>query len=472
MSFSRWALASCLTLAACASDMAGSGTGGATGAGAGGDGAGRGGATAGTGGATGSGGITGSGGTTGATGSGGGDSAGSGGATATGTGGTTGGGGSGGAAGASGSGTGGSGGGTGGMAGTGTGGTGGRAGGTGGSAGAGSGGAGSGGATGSGGAGGAGGGPSAPLDPSLLSYCKGSNPIVCAIPVPANGNYNVTVELGSASAASTSRVLAELYRIVVPPVSLPSGSFMQQTFSVNVRTEKHDDYSAPGMLLDVIVDGSAPALHGVGFAAASMPTLYVVGDSTVCDWDPVVAATKAGPLERGWAQELSQYLWPGLAVANYADSGDTAGSLYSKFADGDKAMKAGDYLFIQFGHNDQKGDLSLYKPALMKYIDDARAKGATPILFTPVGRKTATTADAGFAGLDEQARQLAADAGVDLVDLTKLSIAYYGTVPDKSALFATSSEGTHFSESGATAISGLVANALKGGTVSIRTYLK
>jgi lysophospholipase L1-like esterase len=312
-----------------------------------------------------------------------------------------------------------------------------------------------------------------PLDASLLSRCSGSNPIKCTIPVPANGDYNVTVELGSAGAASTSRVLAELFRIVVPPVTLAAGTFSQQTFSVNVRTEVHDDYSAPGMVLDLLIDGSAPALHGLGFAAAAMPTIYVVGDSTVCDWDPVVAAAKgAGPLERGWAQEFSQYLKPGLAVANYADSGDTAGSLYGKFAVGRAATKAGDYVFIQFGHNDQKIDLTLYKPALMRYITDARAKNATPVLFTPVGRKTASIASPGFNGLDQQARDLAAAANVALVDLTTLSINYYRTLPDKSVVFATPTEGTHFSESGATSIAGLVAGALKASTLPLRDFLK
>jgi lysophospholipase L1-like esterase len=311
-----------------------------------------------------------------------------------------------------------------------------------------------------------------PLDAALLSRCTGSSPITCTIPVPANGNYNVTVELGSASAASTSRVQSELYRIVVPPVTLAAGTFSKQTFSVNVRTEVHDDYRAPGMVLDILVDGSAPALHGLGFAAANMPTLYVVGDSTLCDWDPVVAALVAGPLERGWAQEFSQYLKPGLAVANYADSGDTAGSLYSKFAVGRAAMKAGDYLFIQFGHNDQKGDLTVYQPNLMRYITDARQKNATPILFSPVGRKSASLANPGFNGLDQQARDLAASANVAFVDLTTLSINYYGTLPDKSVAFAMPTESTHFSETGATAIAGVVARALKLGTTSIRDFLK
>jgi hypothetical protein len=138
------------------------------------------------------------------------------------------------------------------------------------------------------------------LDPALLSKCTGANPILCSLPVASDGNYTITVELGSSNAASASRVQAETYRIVIPPTSLAAGSYVQQTFSVNVRAEKHDGYSAPGKTLDLRIDGSAPALHGLGvMATPKIPTIFVAGDSTVCDWDPVYTAANsntAGPL--------------------------------------------------------------------------------------------------------------------------------------------------------------------------------
>jgi lysophospholipase L1-like esterase len=335
-----------------------------------------------------------------------------------------------------------------------------------------------GGVTGSGG--GAGGSPNGmvaavPLDPSLMSRCTGSNPIKCTIPVAANGNYNLTVELGSAQAASTSQVEAELYRIVLPATKLAAGAFSQQTFSVNVRAEDHDDYDAPGKELNILIDGAAPALHGLGYVAANLPTLFVVGDSTVCD---------APSDQRGWAQEFSQFLRPGLAVANYADAGDTAGTLYGKFASRGAVLKEGDYLFIQFGHNDQKTQAGVdsYKANLMKFITDARSAKATPILFSPVARraylddhnKPTTLADPGFAGLDGQARDLAAAEHVAFVDLTKLALNYYATV-NASTLFAGTTEIAHFNVTGATAISKLVADALKAGTTpvtSIADFLK
>ncbi len=328
------------------------------------------------------------------------------------------------------------------------------------------------------GAGGAGGGVA--LDPKLLSSCTGTNPIKCTIPVPTNtADYVVTVELGDPAAASVARVQAELYRVVVPQMSIPAGQLVQQTFAANVRAEQHDGYSAPGSQLNLLIDapsgGPPPRLHGLGVALnQTLPTIFMAGDSTVCDWDPNLASI-LDPSERGWGQELSQYLTAGIAVADYADSGETASSFYSKFFPPARtAMRTGDYLFIQFGHNDQKNssDVTNYKANLTKYITDAHAKGATPVLFTPVARKSASTGSPGFAGLDQQARDLAASQNVALVDLTNLAIAYYKTVPNLSALFATPSEGTHFSETGATQIAGLVAGALKGGTLPLRTFVK
>lgn len=336
------------------------------------------------------------------------------------------------------------------------------------------------GASGGGSAGSGGGGglvPPVPLDPALMSRCTGSKPIKCTFSVPADGNYNVTVELGSAQAASTSEIEAELGRIVVPTVKLAAGAYSQHTFSVNVHNETHDDYTAPDKQLDVLISGDAPALHGLGYAAANIPTLFVVGDSTVCDTPP-------DRPQRGWAQEFSIYLQPGLAVANYADSGDTASSLYPKFSSRGGVLKKGDYLFIQFGHNDMKStaDVASYKANLLKYITDARNAMATPILFSPVARraylddhnKATTVADPGFNGLDQQARDLAAAEKVAFVDLTTLALKYYATV-DAPALFSSRSEIAHFGVAGATAISKLVADALKAGTTpatSIGDFLK
>jgi lysophospholipase L1-like esterase len=288
----------------------------------------------------------------------------------------------------------------------------------------------------------------------------------------------VTVELGNANAAATSWVEAETRRIAVPVTATAPGVFSQQTFSVNVRQEVHDGgQAAAGNILNLLIGGAAPQLHGLGVAPApNAVTIFIASDSTAADWEPTNASA-LGNDERGWAQELTQYLKPGVAVANYADSGETAGSFYTHFWPAARSLlKAGDYVFIQFGHNDQKIDLSLYEPALLNYINDARAARATPVLLTPVARRSATVADPGFAGLDQQARDLAIQENVTLIDLTMLSIAYYRTVPNLPLLFATLTAGgndsTHFSEPGATQIAGLVAQAIKNLNLPLSAFAR
>lgn len=311
---------------------------------------------------------------------------------------------------------------------------------------------------------------SVPLDAELLSRCIGTDPIVCSIEVP-NGNYQVTVELGSETEPGSTRVQAELYRIVVPTASTQAGELRQHTFAVNVREEKHDGYGASGGVLDLRFDGDAPRLHGLGIREApELPTLFVAGDSTVCDWDPNYANI-VSPEERGWAQELSQYLDAGVAVANYADSGETAGAFYNKFfTPAVSALRAGDTVFIQFGHNDQKNqaDVDAYKSNLMRYVDAARNAGATPVLFTPVGRRGASLGNPGFAGLDEQVRELAATEDVAWIDLTTLSIEAYGNASDLASWFV---DGTHFSETGASNVARVVAYALAASELELAEHV-
>jgi lysophospholipase L1-like esterase len=332
---------------------------------------------------------------------------------------------------------------------------------------AGSAGAGKGGTAGSAGAAG-----SVPLDPALLSRCTGSNPIVCSIPAP-NGNHDVSVELGSDSQSGSSWIQAETRRYEVAETATASGSFSLHTFTVNVRQEQHDGgQSAPGGVLDLTIGGSAPRLHGLGVRAApASPTIFVAGDSTACDWAPTNSSSLAAD-EAGWAQELALYLRAGVAVANYADSGETAGSFYTKFFPAARtAMKAGDYLFIQFGHNDQKAqaDIDAYQANLRRYVTDARAKGATAVVVSPVSRSSASASNPGFAGLDQQARDFAASDGVALIDLTTLSRNYYASAPNRSALFI---DGTHFHEVGAIGVAGVVAQALTSSSLPLASFLR
>ncbi len=324
-----------------------------------------------------------------------------------------------------------------------------------------------------GGAGIGGAAPSVPLDAALLSKCSGAKPIVCHLDA-ADGNWDVTVDVGSDTVAGNSRVAAETRHVYGDTRATTVGAHELLSFTANVRMEKHDGgQGAPSSILDLTIDGNAPTLGGVGLRAAPTAiTVFVAGDSTLCDW--IGSNTSAvNDDETGWAQALAQYFKPGVAVANYADSGETAGGFYGKFFPLAKAaMKAGDYLFVQFGHNDQKSatDIANYKTNLMKYVTDARAKNATPVLFTPVSRSGGSDADPGFAGLDQQVRDLAAAEKLAYIDLTLLSRNYYKTVPDKKLLFVDS--GTHLTSLGASSVAGLVSAAVKGGDLPLKAFVR
>jgi hypothetical protein len=96
-------------------------------------------------------------------------------------------------------------------------------------------------------------------------------------------------------------------------------------------------------------------------------------------------------------------------------------------------------------------------------------KNATPVVFSPVSRSSASAQNPGFAGLDQEARDFAASDGVALVDLSTLSRNYYASAPNRSALFI---DGTHFHEIGALGVAGVVANALKASTLPLSAFVR
>ncbi|WP_026565430.1 rhamnogalacturonan acetylesterase [Bacillus sp. UNC41MFS5] len=123
-------------------------------------------------------------------------------------------------------------------------------------------------------------------------------------------------------------------------------------------------------------------------------TVYLVGDSTVSNYENSLVP------RAGWGQVFDRFFDDKIVVKNEASSGRSSKS----FIDEGRLdsilnqIEKGDYLFIQFGHNDEKVEdparytepYSTYKSYLKQYIDGARAKGATPVLVTPVERRRFT----------------------------------------------------------------------------------
>ena len=118
-----------------------------------------------------------------------------------------------------------------------------------------------------------------------------------------------------------------------------------------------------------------------------MPTIYIIGDSTVEDNKPPF---------RGWGWALPKFLREGVQVQNHAMSGRSTRSFVDegRFDPVREGMKPGDVLMIQFGHNDEKADPTLhtdpdssYQDFLRMYCRTAMEKGALPVLLSPVSRR-------------------------------------------------------------------------------------
>ncbi|WP_269431489.1 rhamnogalacturonan acetylesterase [Domibacillus indicus] len=206
-------------------------------------------------------------------------------------------------------------------------------------------------------------------------------------------------------------------------------------------------------------------------------TVYLAGDSTVSDYDPSVFP------RAGWGQVFQEYIGGKVTVANHAASGRSSKSFIEegRLAVILERIQPGDYLFIQFGHNDQKNEdparytdpFGAYKACLMQYIEGARRKKAYPVFITPVERrrfsgKTALDTHGHYPQAMKEAGQ---ECGVPVIDLSAKSKKLFEMLgPEKTKqVFLWLKEGesscypsgaednTHFQSHGAHLIAKLVA---------------
>nr|WP_312029645.1 rhamnogalacturonan acetylesterase [Paenibacillus sedimenti] len=124
--------------------------------------------------------------------------------------------------------------------------------------------------------------------------------------------------------------------------------------------------------------------------ALEKQTFYLAGDSTMADYPP-----KSYPMQ-GWGNKLHLFIPDSVRVVNKAVCGRSSKSFIEegRLEEILQMIKPGDYLFIQFGHNDSKEDAerhtspwSTYHRYLRQYIDGASAKGAHPVLISPLCRR-------------------------------------------------------------------------------------
>lgn len=317
-----------------------------------------------------------------------------------------------------------------------------------------------------------------------------------SVTVP-EGLYRVTVRLGDRRAPGVTTLKAETRRLMLRSVPTRRGEFVTQSFLVDVRTPAlpQPPASAPGVsgvriderdrgeptwddkLTLEFLGNARPGPVDIEPAAA--PTVYLVGDSTVTD--------QAGEPAASWGQMLPAMLDSTVAVSNHARSGATLKSFLTEMRL-DKVLTRlhpGDWLFIQFGHNDQKTAWPLtyvdpegtYPAYLAAYIAEARRRGAEPVLVTSPERRN----------FDEQGRikdtlgayaaavrKVAAAEHVPLIDLNADSRAIYEALgPDRAVTMFNDggADRTHHDNYGAWLLASAVAQRIRAAVPGLAAHV-
>jgi len=208
-------------------------------------------------------------------------------------------------------------------------------------------------------------------------------------------------------------------------------------------------------------ESGVPIVRSIEISPANdVPTLFLLGDSTVCDQ----------PLEpyASWGQMLPRFFAPDIAVANHAESGETyQGALdRGRLAKVLSQLRPGDYVMMQFGHNDMKVvDVPTYKASIEQFVSAIRAKNAGVILVTQVQRRTfdangkVTNSHKGY---PDAVREVAREQNVPLIDLHAMSTKFYEALgKDGSAIAFKSGDGTHHNAYGAYELAKCVIESLR-----------
>src|SRR3984957_1934726 len=189
--------------------------------------------------------------------------------------------------------------------------------------------------------------------------CTSDKPFFFSVAIP-EGNYRVTVILGGPQASVTT-VRAEGRRLMLEKIATQPDASITKTFDTNVRfPEINGDPKTLvklkprelGILnwdhkLTLEFNGDHPSVRSIDIEPIpDEPVLYLAGESTVVDqyYEPWAA----------WGQMLPRFFLPGVVIANHAESGETTKSFVNehRLAKIMTTMKPGDYLFIQFAHNE------------------------------------------------------------------------------------------------------------------------
>lgn len=253
------------------------------------------------------------------------------------------------------------------------------------------------------------------------------------------------------------------------------------------------DFSTEPAVLSRETAKQMPRLDQAAESVTNGFTIFMIGDSTMAN-KPLIPENP----ERGWGQMLGIYFKAGVRVENHALNGRSSKSFRDEghWAAVQSRLKPGDWVIIQFGHNDEKNlDPTRYttpeggfKTNLARYVAETRAAGANPILATPVarrkfddqGRPVNTHGD-----YVKAVREAAAEEKVPLLDLNQRStellqrmgpepakkLYIYVTAAEYPALPQGRQDDTHFCAYGASRMCDLAVAEIAANVPQLKPFL-
>jgi len=229
-------------------------------------------------------------------------------------------------------------------------------------------------------------------------------------------------------------------------------------------------------------------------AGQARPTLFLVGDSTMA-----TRADAGRNPEHGWGEMLPRFLDDGVTVRNAAVNGRSSKSFIDegRWAAVLAEIHPGDCVLVQFGHNDEKREDPAryaeahtgYRQNLLRYVAEARAKGASVVIASPIVRRkfdSAGVLEDTHGDYPAVAAQVARETGAAFIDLQQLSrglvasagaegskALYVWLEPGESAMHPRGRrDDTHLSARGATEVARLAAQALRATALPIARHVR
>ncbi|WP_462250827.1 rhamnogalacturonan acetylesterase [Ferruginibacter sp.] len=338
-------------------------------------------------------------------------------------------------------------------------------------------------------------------------FITSSKPFFFSVKIP-EGNYDLKIILGDVSGTSATTVRAECRRVFLKNIQTKKGEIKSETFTVHVKDSIIRDANGNAVdkvklkareinyfhwdnQLTIEFNDTAAKICAVEITPnTKATTVFLAGNSTVVDQDKEPWAS--------WGQMIPSFFEAkDICIANYAESGEALTSFKSakRLQKILSLMKAGDYLFIEFGHNDQKqkgegiGAFTSYKKDLKYYISEVKKKGGIPVLVTSMHRRSFDSAghiNNTLGDYPEAVRQTAQEENVALIDLNAISkIMYEAWGPEKSIkafvhypanTFPNQDkkleDNTHFNTYGAYQIARCIVQSIKDNKLPIAKYLK